>query len=409
MIGLPRRTFVAGSAGENAKQHAAAEAPKGKRRTTPLNDLHAELGGRMVDFAGWNLPVQYQGEGIMTSHLHTRSKASLFDVSHMGQLRLHGADRVNFLERLVVGDIKSLAPTEARLSLLTNKTGGIIDDCIVTAQKTYLSMVVNAGCREKDVSHITTHLEAAKEEGLDVALEQMDHLALLALQGPEAMHALQALLPKKVDLRTIPFMSSVQAPIGDIGGCTISRCGYTGEDGFEISVPAEKAVELARHFLSSNDVDIKMAGLGARDTLRLEAGLCLYGHDISEEFTPVEAGLTWTVGKRRRAEGGFLGWETIMSQIKGGVSRKLVGMLLSNKAPAREGARILGLASPNDQVGRVTSGTFSPSLLRPIAMGYVSTSHAKPGTKLLIELRGKMVEADVTKMPFVSASYYRLP
>eukprot|EP01067_Filipodium_phascolosomae_P004975 Filipodium_phascolosomae@DN2968_c0_g1_i1.p1 len=382
-----------------------ANMSSGSEKHTALYDWHVSKAGKMVPFAGWTLPVQYGQEGIMASHLHTRSKAGLFDVSHMGQIRIHGSDRVEFLEKMVVGDVKSLTVKEARLSLLVNENGGVKDDCIITARKDYLAMVVNAGCADKDIAHIREHMAQCNQQGKDVSLEVLDR-SLLALQGPEAMAVLQKLLPKEVNLNTMPFMTAEDVSLGGVAGCWITRCGYTGEDGFEISVPRERSVEVADLLVGDESI-VKPTGLGARDSLRLEAGLCLYGHDLEEHITPVEAALVWTIGKRRREEGGFLGAEVILGQMKDGVSKKRVGFVAASPPAPREEAKVYNKGG--EVVGVVTSGTFSPSLQKPLGMAYVNTAEAKVGTKLEIEVRSKRVDIELVKMPFVPAHYYRVP
>eukprot|EP00296_Roombia_truncata_P000132 JP435794.1.p1 GENE.JP435794.1~~JP435794.1.p1 ORF type:complete len:378 (-),score=120.23 JP435794.1:254-1324(-) len=354
----------------------------------------------MVDFCGWSMPVMYK-DTIMNSHLNVRTKAGVFDVSHMGQLRFTGKDRVAFLESLVVADLQNLANGCSTLSVLTNENGGIIDDCVVTMGEKYLYVVINAGCFDKDLVHINKHLQAFKDSGKDVSLHVMDDHALLALQGPSAMDVLGKLC--EIDLAKMPFMTSI---ISDVNGraCRVTRCGYTGEDGFEISVPSAYAVALADVFLENG---VLPAGLGARDTLRLEAGLCLYGNDLDETVSPVEAGLTWTIGKRRREEGGFVGSETILAQLAAGIKgaeRRRVGLAVTG-APARENAPILD--AEGNKVGVVTSGTFSPSLKKPIAMGYIKPPMHKAGTDLGVEVRGKVSPVKVVKMPFVPSNYFK--
>lgn len=313
--------------------------------------------------------------------------------------RLHGKDRIAFIESLLVGDIAGLATGQARLSLLTNETGGIIDDCVVSSYEDHLYMVVNAGNKDIDLDHIETHLESFQG---DVALEVMEDRALVALQGPGAMQTLLDFLPKRLDLTTMPFMSGLSAPINGID-CIITRCGYTGEDGFEISIPNEKAVEIAQAFV--NHTSVLPAGLGARDSLRLEAGLCLHGHDITPETTPVEAGLTWTIGKRRRSEANFPGASIILDQIKQkSNTKKRVGFVMpKGTPPAREGAMIF---HGKDQVGVVTSGTLSPMLKHPIGMAYVYRGHFKIGTELKVHVRNKELDLELTKMPFVPSRYF---
>eukprot|EP00076_Gallus_gallus_P025650 XP_015148304.1 aminomethyltransferase, mitochondrial isoform X1 [Gallus gallus] len=347
-----------------ARRHLSS-APEGLKQT-PLDALHRARGGRMVPFAGWSLPVQY-GRGHLESHLHTRRHCSLFDVSHMLQTRVYGRDRVRFLESLVVGDIAELRPGQGTLTLLTNERGGIVDDLIVTnTAEDHLYVVSNAGCADKDRA---------------------------------VMEVLQAGLPD--DLTKLTFMTSTATTVFGVPGCRVTRCGYTGEDGVEISVPAGRAVELAERLLGCPEV--WPAGLAARDSLRLEAGLCLYGNDIDESTTPVEAGLLWTLGKRRRTAMDFPGAAIIMEQVKEKPKRKRVG-LTSVGPPLRPPAAILG--PEGTPVGTVTSGCPSPSLGKNIAMGYVQAAHSRPGTTLTVEVRKKQHPALVTKMPFVPTHYY---
>jgi len=357
----------------------------------------------MVPFCGWDMPVQYR-ESIIDSHIHTRAHAGLFDVSHMGQLRLHGQDRVEFLESLVVGDIKGLSTNQARLSLFTNEQGGIKDDTVITKGEKWLYVVVNAGCAEKDLAHISEHLASYKNRGKDVSLEVLSpHFSLVALQGPEAA----AVLGEHIDggsqsLRSLAFMSGIDTRFDSVP-VRVTRCGYTGEDGFEISVPTNDAVKLWKTLLQHKD-KVMPVGLAARDTLRLEAGLCLYGNDITEETSPVEAGLTWTIGKRRREEGGFLGSNTILKQIKEGASRKRVGFILS-EGIARAHAPVHN--DKGEQVGEVTSGGYGPSLKQAIGMAYVPTALAKNGTPIQVLVRKKLYPATVAPMPFHPSNYYK--
>jgi len=372
-------------------------------KKTTLWPLHLELKAKMVPFSGWDMPVQYS-DSIIDSHLHTRQQASLFDVSHMAQLRITGKDRIKFLESLTVADLQSLPETHAKLSVLTNEKGGIIDDTMITNRGSHVFMVVNAGCAYKDIPHLKKHAAAFNSKGLDVQVEQWDR-SLLALQGPKAEGVLQSLV--KYDLSKMPFMSAQEISVGGIN-CLVSRCGYTGEDGFEISVAHPDAIALAKLFLANNLV--KPAGLGARDTLRLEAGLCLYGHDLEEHITPVEASLTWLIGKRRKEEGGFLGSDKILEQLKKPetVTKKRVGLIV-NGAPAREHATIHHPAQKDDSVvGEVTSGTLSPVLKKAISMAYISTSLSKVGTEVSVKVRGKHHNATVSKMPFVPTNYKKL-
>lgn len=379
---------------------------------TALYDLHIELGGDMVPFAGYELPVLYKGEngGVMKEHLWCREegKAALFDVSHMGQIRWHGKDRAEFLEKIVVGDIKGLAPGSGCLSLVTNAKGGIIDDTVITNSGDYIYMVVNGATKFGDMKHFKEQLDAF--DG-DVTMEYLeDSMQLLAIQGPGAASAVSKLLPDGFDLKNMAFMTGVDTTLDGVDGCRITRCGYTGEDGFEIAMPASSAVSIASKLL--DDPTVNPTGLGARDSLRLEAGLCLYGNDIDETTTPIDAALGWTMGgpkSRRRMEGGFLGAEQIITpegKFKKSLKKRvgIVGM----KAPAREHTEIYD-ASGEKVIGEITSGTFSPCLKKPIAMGYVETDLSKPGTEIMLKIRNKMQSAQVTKMPFVEPRYYRVP
>jgi aminomethyltransferase len=361
-------------------------------KRTPLYDLHRELGARLVPFAGWEMPVQYPA-GILAEHQHCRNAAALFDVSHMGQVRLDGPDAATALERLVPADIAGIAPGRARYTLFTDGAGGILDDLIVSNTGDHLFLVVNAGCRDADLDHLRAALEPT------VQVREFADRALLALQGPEAATALARLAPGCAEL---PFMGTAEMAAGGVP-CRVSRLGYTGEDGYEISVAADFAEQLARALLDQPEV--RPAGLGARDSLRLEAGLPLYGHDIDTTTTPVEAGLAWSIQKRRRQEGGFAGAETILRQLAEGPARRLVGLRPEGRAPAREGTEI---QDPGGRtVGKVTSGGFGPSVGGPVAMGYVETPCAEPGAELSLLVRGKPLPAKVAALPFVPRRYHR--
>ena len=351
----------------------------------------------MVEFAGYALPVQYPS-GVKEEHLHTRSKASLFDVSHMGQLRVHGSDRVEFLERVVVGDIAGLEVGQAALSLITSATGGILDDTVITKEEGFVSMVVNGACKHSDLRHLHAELSAS---GLDAQIEHLEDRSLFALQGPTAAEALQSVV--NVELGPLYFMRS--KPNVEIDGipCDITRCGYTGEDGFEISVESSRATDLMTRLLQLEGV--KPCGLGARDSLRLEAGLCLYGDDMDDQTTPVEATLLWTIPKRRRADAKFVGADAILEQIANRPDKKRVGLVIEG-APARAGVKLFD-ESGDVEIGRITSGTFSPVLKKPVAMGYVNKANGKIGTKVNAQVRNKMVPATITKMPFVPHQYYK--
>ncbi|XP_066472032.1 aminomethyltransferase, mitochondrial [Tiliqua scincoides] len=367
-------------------------------KQTPLYDFHRHHGGKMVAFAGWSLPVQYT-HSHLESHLHTRQHCSLFDVSHMLQTKVFGRDRVKVLESLVVGDIAELKPNQGTLSLFTNEKGGIIDDLIVTStSENHLYVVSNAGCRDKDFALMQNKVKEMKAAGCDVDLEVSDN-ALLALQGPAMVRVLQAGVSD--DLAKLPFMTSATMAVFGVPGCRVTRCGYTGEDGVEISVPASQAVELAELLL--RDPTVWLAGLAARDSLRLEAGLCLYGNDIDENTTPVEASLIWTLGKRRRSAMDFPGAPVILAQIKEKPKRKRVG-LTSTGPPIRQHMPIHG--PEGKAVGEITSGCPSPCLQKNIAMGYVESEQSKLSTTLMVEVRKKSCLALVTKMPFVPTHYY---
>jgi aminomethyltransferase len=351
----------------------------------------------MVPFAGYEMPVQYAA-GIIAEHTHTRTAAGLFDVSHMGQAVLRGGDPAASFERLVPGDITGLAPGAMRYSLLLNETGGILDDLMVTrpgeaGAEDRIYLVVNAACKDADFAHIGAQLQGA------ATLERAEDRALLALQGPQAAAVLARLAPSAGDL---VFMRAAAMTVDGVD-CFVSRSGYTGEDGFEISLPADAAEAVARRLLGEPEVE--PVGLGARDSLRLEAGLCLYGHDIDTATTPVEAALTWAVAKRRRESADFPGAATILDQLKDGAARRRVGLLPEGRAPVREGAPISD--NEGNKIGRITSGSHSPTLGRPIAMGYVATAFAEPGAEVQVDLRGRTLTAAVAALPFVEPRYYR--
>jgi aminomethyltransferase len=357
---------------------------------TPLYDLHRALGAKLVPFAGFAMPLHYP-TGILAEHLATRRNATLFDVSHMGQIRIAGADAAAALETLAPGDLQALTPGDMRYTLFTDAAGGILDDLMATREERGLFLVVNAACAAADLAHLRTHLGER--------VTPLADRALLALQGPAAAAALSRLAPAVAAMR---FMTAAQAVL-DGAPCIVSRSGYTGEDGFEISLPAESAERLARRLLAMPEVT--PAGLGARDSLRLEAGLCLYGHDIDRSTTPVEAGLAWAIGKRRRREGDFPGASVILRQLAEGPPRKRVGLKPEGRAPAREGTPIVDAASV--AIGRVTSGGFGPSVDGPIAMGYVAAAAAAPGTAVGLVVRDRPRPARVVPLPFVPQRYHR--
>ncbi len=380
----------------------AEPAASGPLLKTPLHELHLELGARMVGFAGYDMPVQYPA-GILKEHTATREGAGLFDVSHMGQAWLTGPDHettARALEALVPSDITGIKPGRIRYTVLLNADGGIIDDLMVTRpagaeNDGRLFLVVNAA--RKDVDYAT--LRAGLPEG--IALEVLDDRALIAIQGPKAAEVLGKHVPGAADMG---FMSAATFEFDGID-CQLSRSGYTGEDGYEISVKAGAAEAVARALLSHDAVE--PVGLGARDSLRLEAGLCLYGHDLDETTSPVEGDITFVLQKRRREAGDFPGADRILRELAEGPARKRVGLRVQGKAPAREGAEIRSLGG--DHVGVLTSGGFAPSVGGPIAMGYVDPVHAVEGTHVLLVVRGRELPATVASMPFVPHRYHRKP
>jgi aminomethyltransferase len=371
--------------------------PSAELARTPFHANHVAVGARMAPFAGYDMPVQYPA-GIVAEHLWTRQSAGLFDVAHMGQALLCGPGAARALESLVPGDIEGLGENRTRYTQFLNEAGGILDDLMVTRLpagpdgEERLLLVVNAARKAADFALLRERLP-------DLALTILEDRALLALQGPEAVNVLADVFP---GARAMAFLSFARFEAeGDEIWCW--RSGYTGEDGFEISIPAAAAPRWFERLLA--DSRVKPVGLGARDSLRLEAGLCLYGHDIDETSSPVEAGLAWSIGKRRRAEGGFPGFERIARELREGPSRRRVGLLLAGRQPAREGAEI---ANPDGRiVGQVTSGGFSPTLGRAIAMGFVEAASAAPGQRLDALVRGKPLPAQVAPMPFVPNRYVR--
>ena len=357
----------------------------------PLDNWHRSKGARMVPFAGYEMPVQY--EGIMAEHLWARESAGLFDVSHMGQLLVHGRGADRALEQLLPGDLQSLKDQKLKYSLLLDDDGGIVDDLMATRRGDDFYVVVNGATKHGDIEEMERRLPR------EIVVDHMKEQALLALQGPRASEALESIVPGVSEL------SFMEGRAFHALGQTlwISRSGYTGEDGFEISVAASAVQQLADALVAHEAV--KPIGLGARDSLRLEAGLPLYGHDLDRKTTPVMAGLTFAINKRRRADGGFAGAMRILAELDGGAPQKRVGFEVEGRQPVREGARVLD--GEGTEVGRITSGGFSPSLQRPIAMGYVASHLAEVGTALKLEQRGKLFEACVAAMPFVPHKYHR--
>jgi aminomethyltransferase len=378
-------------------------APAADLLQTPLHALHLELGARMVPFAGYAMPVQYPA-GLMAEHKQCRESAALFDVSHMGQLRLIGADAAAALETLVPVDVIDLAPGKQRYAFFTNEQGGILDDLMITRppvdaadQFGDLFVVVNAGCKDADIDHLQKHI------GQRCEVRPLPDRALLALQGPQAAQALARLNP---GVAALTFMTGGLFTLAG-AKCFVTRSGYTGEDGFEISVPQDQAIALARELLAQPEV--KPAGLGARDTLRLEGGMCLYGHDIDTGTTPVEAALTWAIQKVRRAggarAGGYPGAAVIDAQLAEGAKRKRVGLVGLERAPVREGAKLV--AADGAELGVVTSGTLGPTVNQPVAMGYLPASHTAAGTEVFAEVRGKRLPMKVAATPFAPHRYFR--
>jgi aminomethyltransferase len=376
-------------------------------KQTPLAALNAELGARMVPFAGYQMPVQYKA-GILAEHNQVRQKAGLFDISHMGQIRLlprSGAmqDAALALESLVPMDILGLKPGRQRYAFFTNESGGILDDLMVAHKRDsggdHLLLVVNAACKHADLAHLRAHLSDACD--IDAHFER----ALLALQGPRAESVLSA---HQQAVKTMRFMDVIDTEIAG-RACTVSRSGYTGEDGFEISVAAEGAEALARALLDHPDCE--PIGLGARDSLRLEAGLCLYGSDITEQTSPIEADLAWAIQKARRSGGdrpaGFPGADHILSQLDNGASRRRVGLRPEGRAPVRAGTELFAGETGTAMLGHVTSGGFGPSIGGPVAMGYVPTAQCQPSTRIFAELRGRRVAVEVASLPFVASNYKR--
>jgi len=377
-------------------------------KKTPLHALHTRLGARMAEFGGYDMPIQY-AEGIMAEHNWTRAHAGLFDVSYMGPSflslpQLGGGDEAHrkiasIVEKLVPSDIAGLAPGKVQLTVLLNENGGIIDDLMIGRppredQQGGLYIVVNAGTKENDFAII------AKAAGADAELHRADDRALIALQGPDAEAVIAGIFPDAVGLTFMTFKQITDTPFGDI---IATRCGYTGEDGFEMLIPAEHAEAFANRLLE--DHRVKPIGLGARDSLRLEGGMCLYGHDIDVSKTPVAASLAWMVSKPRRERGDFPGAGRILGELKEGVPSKRVGIRPLGRAPAREGTEIQNLEG--ETVGVITSGGFGPTVNGPVAQGYVDTSYSKAGTPLKLIVRGKALEAEVATLPFVPAKYKR--
>ncbi len=374
-----------------------AEIQSGNLNKTALFDLHVELGAKMVPFAGYEMPVQYP-LGVKKEHIHTRTQAGLFDVSHMGQVKLTGANAAAALETLVPVDIIDLPVGKQRYALFTNADGGIMDDLMVANYGDWIYVVVNAACKEQDIAHMRANL------GEGVEIEVLEDRQLIAIQGPTAAAALARIQP---EVASMVFMDSREMSIDGVD-CIISRSGYTGEDGYEISIPTADTERLVRLFL--DQPEIEAIGLGARDSLRLESGLCLYGHDLDNTTTPLEGSLIWAISACRRAggerAGGFPGADKILDQISNkNWTRKRVGLLGEGRAPIREGAELFD--AQDNKIGIVTSGTYGPTIEAPVAMGYVATAFSALGTQVFAEVRGKKLPMTVARMPFIEQRYFR--
>ncbi len=359
---------------------------------TALYNYHKNLGAKFVSFAGYVMPIQYK-EGIVKEHLITRTHAGFFDVSHMGQFFLEGDTSLTLaLEKIIPADLNKLKLNHSKYSFLLNKDGGIIDDLIITKTKKGFSIILNAACKENDIKQISKVLNETHKSWLK------SDLSLIALQGPKSADVLEKLIPGVSNLK---FMTGNNFNFDD-ANLYITRSGYTGEDGFEISIPNNK-VEKLIDFLITNKV--KPVGLGARDTLRLEAGLCLYGNDLNEKITPIEANLIWAIAKKRKEEGGFNGWEKIKNLISNGSKKIRVGILPEGRIIARENTKIF--SPDNTEIGYVTSGTFGPSVNASVAMGYINLEFAEAGTKIKLEIRGKKYDAKVSQLPFYKKNYVK--
>jgi len=370
-------------------------------RKTPLYDLHRDLRAKLTEFAGYEMPVQY-GLGILGEHQHTRAKAGLFDVSHMGQVILRGrsyTETALALEKLLPTDVLGLEVGRQRYGLLTTNSGGILDDLMFSNRGDHIFIVLNAACKNSDIKHLKSLLEP------EILVEEVLNRALIALQGPASETVLGELNPQ---VKNMKFMDVETLLVSGVE-CWISRSGYTGEDGFEISIPAADAELVTRSILSNENVEF--IGLGARDSLRLEAGLCLYGHDINQATTPVEASLTWAIQKVRRANGeragGFIGSKIILKQLDEGTERKRVGFLPQTRAPMREGVEVFETERSKDTIGIITSGGYGPTVGHPVAMGYIDSKYAQNKNNLFGELRGKRVPVKVSKIPFVPLNFKR--
>lgn len=368
-------------------------------RRTPLYDFHLSLGAKIVPFAGYEMPVQYK-DGIIAEHKWTREKAGLFDVSHMGLIRISGKDSAKVLESFLPVDCDLLKKGSQKYSYLLNENGGILDDLMITNYGDFYIIVANASRKENDFVMIAESCDKARKNGADIKVEALSDYALLALQGPKAREVMESFNPA---LKELFFMQATQAKIMDCD-CLVSCSGYTGEDGYEIAIPADKARDFVTALLKNPDV--APIGLGARDTLRLEAGLCLYGNDITESVTPAEAGITFAISKRRREEASFPGAAAVLSGINNGTDIRLAGVKVDSKIPVRHGDEVLATES-GEKVGEITSGSFSPTLNYPIALALIDDAFAAKGTKLQVKGRRENIPVTVTPLPFVPHHYHK--
>ena len=359
---------------------------------TALYNFHKNLGAKFVPFAGYEMPIQYR-EGIIKEHLSTREYAGFFDVSHMGQYFIYGGENLaETLEKIIPADLKELQENHSKYSFLLNDKGGVIDDLIITKREKGFSIILNAACKEKDIKQISKYLGSTFKNGLD------KDSSLIALQGPQSAEILEKIFP---GVKNLKFMQGGKFT-KDKSNSYITRSGYTGEDGFEISISNSQVVKLIEFFIENK---AKPVGLGARDTLRLEAGLCLYGHDLNENINPIEANLKWAISKRRRIEGGFNGYETIRKNIEEGTTKIRVGIKPEGKVIAREGIKIF--SEEENEIGYITSGTFGPSVKLPVAMGYIKSNYSKEGRTVKIKVRDKFYSAKICKLPFYKKSYVK--
>ena len=388
-----------------SKMYATAAAPA-ELKKTKFYDFNVSKGGKMVEFGGYLMPLQFGSVGIIESHKTTRSAASIFDVSHMLQLKFVGAGREQYIESMCTADVKALKNQSGSYTLFTNEQGGVFDDALVHRYADHMYVVWNAGHFEEKVAYLEDSIKKAKAKNIDVNYEIIP-APLIALQGPKAQQALEAVVDGPANFDSLYFMEGTFAKISGID-CRVTRCGYTGEDGFEISIsPQADAVAVVEALLQKSSF-VELAGLGARDTLRLESGLCLYGQDLNPTWTPIEASLAWTISKRRRQEGGFPGSEIIVPQIAAGVKEKRVGFVGTTRRVPRAHSPIID-PETKTQVGVVTSGSFSPNLNRPIGMAYINTPFATIGKNLHVEGAGGAIPIEVAKLPFVKLGYKMPP